>query len=261
MRDGSLWRISGQKVWTSNAAIADVGLALVRTDPAAPKHAGLTAFLVPLDTRGVVVRPLRQMTGGASFAEVFFEDALVSDDLRLGDVGGGWGVATSTLATERTSTGDRSHAMTGRALALLQTLARREHRDDAVVRQQLADVAIRLQVARHYQLRMQSLPDDGRPAAARTLDKLMLADNLRRLGELACTLLGPRILADTGEWGTFGWSRWVLGATGYRIGGGTDEVLRNMVAERVLGLPREPAPRGPVPQGAERQPAAPREPR
>jgi alkylation response protein AidB-like acyl-CoA dehydrogenase len=241
-RDGDQWWITGQKVWTSNAQFADVGLALVRTDPDAPKHRGLTAFLVPMHASGVEVRSLRQLTGGASFTEVYLDDVAVDDARRVGDVGAGWGVAVSALTAERGSTGDRSHAMTGRAVSLLRALATRDDtRTDPIVRQSLADLEIRLRVASFHQRRMQAVPPDALRGPERALDKLMLSDNLERIGRAAASLLGPRLTADTGEWGTYAWRSWVLGAPGYRLGGGTDEVLKTMIAERLLGLPKEPA--------------------
>lgn len=239
--DGRSWRIDGQKVWTSNAQFADIGLALVRTDPDAPKHRGLTMFVVPMRTSGVEIRPLRQMTGGASFCEVFLTDVVVPDRYRLGAPGAGWKVATDTLAAERRSTGDRSHELTARAVQLLWLLAERAGRTgDPLVRDAWARVYSQIRAARAYQLRMQETPDEYLTGAERSLDKLMLVATLRDIGALALELLGPAFVADTGEWGTFGWNRWLMGALGYRIAGGTDEVLRNLVAERVLGLPREP---------------------
>src|SRR5882757_8024169 len=110
-RDDS-WHLDGQKVWTSNGSFAEIGLALVRTDTEAPKHRGLTMFIVPMDTPGVEVRPLRQLTGGASFCEVFLTDVVIDDALRIGPEGEGWKVATRTLAAERRSTGDRNHETT-----------------------------------------------------------------------------------------------------------------------------------------------------
>jgi alkylation response protein AidB-like acyl-CoA dehydrogenase len=240
-QDGDQWWITGQKVWTSNAQFADVGLALVRTDPDAPKHKGLTAFLVPMHAPGVDARPLRQLTGGASFTEVFLDDVAVEDSRRVGEVGGGWAVAVSALTAERGSTGDRSHGMTARAVSLLRALARRDGCSaDPIVRQTLADLEIRLRVARYHQQRMQTVPPEALRGPERALDKLMLSANLERIGEVAASLLGPRITADTGTWGTYAWGSWVLGAPGYRLGGGTDEVLKTMVGERLLGLPKEP---------------------
>lgn len=238
---GGSWRIDGQKVWTSNAQFADIGLALARTDPDAPKHRGLTMFVVPMRTPGVEIRPLRQMTGGASFCEVFLTDVVVPDRYRLGAPGTGWKVATDTLAAERRSTGDRSHELTARAVQLLWLLAERAGRTgDPLIRDAWARVYSQIRAARAYQLRMQETPDEYLTGAERSLDKLMLVATLRDIGALALELLGPAFVADTGEWGTFGWNRWLMGALGYRIAGGTDEVLRNLVGERVLGLPREP---------------------
>jgi alkylation response protein AidB-like acyl-CoA dehydrogenase len=234
--DGEVWRLEGQKVWTSNAQTADIGLVLARTGPTGSKHGGLTVFVVPMDQPGVDVRPLRQLTGGASFTEVFLDGALVPDDHRVGDVGAGWSVATRTLSAERASTGDRSHGLTGRAFEMLKVLGPGGPAD----RQRLADIAIRLRVAQYHQQRMQATPPEQLAGPERAMDKLMLADNMHRIGEAAARLLGPRLTADSGEWGTYAWGRWILGATGYRIGGGTDEVLKTMLAERLLELPREP---------------------
>jgi acyl-CoA dehydrogenase len=235
------WTITGQKVWTSNATFADLGLALVRTDPDAPKHRGLTMFLVPMDAPGIEVRPLRQMTGGASFTEVFLSGVELDDVLRLGDEGAGWTVATAALAGERKTVGDRSHETNARAVELLRTLAGRTGRNaDPLVRDEWARVHGRLRLARFQQQRMQALPEGSLSGAERAMDKILLADNQRRVGELAARLLGPAFAADTGEWGTFNWNRWLMGSMGYRIAGGTEEVLKIMLAERVLGLPREP---------------------
>jgi alkylation response protein AidB-like acyl-CoA dehydrogenase len=235
------WRLDGQKVWTSNAQFADIGLALVRTDPDAPKHRGLTMFLVPMRSPGVLVRPLRQLTGGASFCEVFLDDVVVPDSLRIGEVGAGWVVASDTLAHERRATGDRSHEIVARATELLWILATRTGRDgDPLVRDSWARLYANVRAARFQQQRMQATPEDVLTGAERAVDKLLLVDNLRAIGALALDLLGPRFVADTGEWGTFNWNRWLMGSLGYRIAGGTDEVLRNLLAERILGLPREP---------------------
>lgn len=239
-QDGADWVLDGQKVWTSNATFADLGLALVRTDPDAPRHRGLTMFLVPMDADGVEVRPLRQLTGGASFTEVFLTGVRVPDGHRIGAVGAGWSVALGALAGERRAVGDRSHELTARAWSLLGELATRSGRgDDPLVRDALVRLYGRLRIARFQQQRMQAAgPSPG--GAERAVDKLLLTTNLRLVGELAAELAGPAFVADTGEWGTFGWNRWALGALGYRIAGGTEEILRTMLAERVLALPKEP---------------------
>jgi alkylation response protein AidB-like acyl-CoA dehydrogenase len=235
------WHLNGQKVWTSNGTFADLGLALVRSDKEAPKHRGLTMFLVPMDTPGIDVRPLRQMTGGASFCEVFLTDVVVNDSMRLGGEGEGWKAATKTLAAERRSTGDRNHEMNARAVQLLWQLVVRTGRDaDPLVREAWARVFTRAQTARFQQIRMEAVPDAELIGTERAIDKLFLVQTLRAIGEFAAQQLGPSFVADTGEWGTYGWNRWLMGALGYRIAGGTDEVLRGMLAERLLGLPREP---------------------
>ena len=239
-RDGTGWRLTGQKIWTSNGRFAGIGLALIRTDPTAPKHRGLTTFLVPMKQPGVEVRPIRQLTGGTSFCEVFLDGAQVPDSLRLGEEGNGWRVATSALANERRDASDRSHDLLARAQRLLGILADRAGRaDDPLVRDSLAQLYIRLRVARLHQLRTQATASQPITQTSGTIDKLLVAANLREIGELAAELLGPAFAADTGEWGTFGWTKWMLGALGYRIAGGTEEVLKTMLAERVLGLPRE----------------------
>ncbi|MDG4668073.1 acyl-CoA dehydrogenase family protein [Mycobacterium sp. 236(2023)] len=239
--DGDGWRLNGQKVWTSNAQIADFGLALARTDPSAAKHAGLTMFVVPMDAAGVVIRPLRQMTGGASFTEVFLDDVVVTAEAVVGAVGSGWKVATGALAGERKAVGDRTHEITDRAVGMLRELAVREGAmSDPHVRQHFSQVYSTLRIARFQQQRVQAIPDAQLSGAERAIDKLMVSSNLRAIGEVAAEVLGPKLAADTGEWGTFGWNKWIMGAMGYRIAGGTEEILKTMLAERVLSLPREP---------------------
>jgi alkylation response protein AidB-like acyl-CoA dehydrogenase len=241
-RHGDGWVLDGQKVWTSNAHLADVGLCLARSEPDAAKHRGLTMFLVPMDTPGIEVRPLRQMTGGASFNEVFLDGARLPGESRVGAEGEGWRVTLSALTAERGSVGHRSHSQMARALALLRALAERDGRSsEPGIRQVLADLEVRLRVARYHQQRMQAVPPERLVGPEGAIDKLMVSANLTRLGAVASTLLGPRLVADTGEWGTYAWAALVLGAPGMRLGGGTDEVLKTLVGERLLGLPREPA--------------------
>jgi alkylation response protein AidB-like acyl-CoA dehydrogenase len=235
------WRLDGQKVWTSNGNFADIGLALTRTDPDVAKHKGLTMFVVPMDTPGIQVRQLRQMTGGASFCEVFLDNVVIPDALRIGEPGSGWSVATNTLAHERRATGDRSHELVARATELLWILAQRKGRDtDPLIRDAWAKLYANVRAARFQQERMQETPEQALTGAERSMDKLLLVANLRAIGALALELLGSSFVADTGEWGTYNWNKWLMGSLGYRIAGGTDEVLRNLLGERVLGLPREP---------------------
>ncbi|MFG2028598.1 acyl-CoA dehydrogenase family protein [Streptomyces sp. NPDC048825] len=240
-REGEDWVIDGQKVWTSGAQFADFGLLLARTDPDVVKQAGITAFLVPMDTSGVEVRPIRQMSGGASFNEVFLSGVRVPDRLRIGRPGQGWEVASTTLAFERTASGSGNRRKGGTfpdVLALARSL---ERTGDPLVRQQLADLYVRtaLRAATVDRVARASAAGD-RPGPEASLTKLMASDLLSRTGQVAAELMGARISADTGEPGTFAWTQHLLGAPGYRLAGGTDQIQRNLIGERVLKLPPEP---------------------
>ena len=246
VRTGRNWVLTGRKVWSSGAQHADIGEILCRTDPDAPRHQGLTAFVVDMAAPGVSVRPLRQMTGGASFNEVLLDGVAVPDDHRLGGEGEGWGVAVTTLSHERGAVGGGAAALdVARLVELLRWLGKDR---DPLLRQQLADVYVHLCVARATRLRALMEREAGRPPGpAGAVAKLSLTATLRRVSDLLTEALGPRLTADTGEWGTFTWAELVLGAPGLRIAGGTDEVQKNVIAERVLGLPREPRPDTPPP--------------
>ena len=230
------WVLNGQKVWSSGAQFASWGELIARTDSAAPKHAGMTAFLVPLDTPGVEIRPIRQMSGGSSFNEVFLSNVRIPDELRLGAVGQGWKVALTTLGFERGGSGSRGVGGSfERLLGLARWLGRT---DDPVIRQQLASVYIHQQIRRMNAARVAAAAAAGQPPGPEgSIGKLLWVAGLTEIGQVAGTLLGPRLIADTGEWGTFAWNDHVLGAPGYRIAGGSDEIQRNIIAERVLGLP------------------------
>jgi alkylation response protein AidB-like acyl-CoA dehydrogenase len=235
------WSISGQKVWTSGAQFADWGLAIVRHDTELPKHQGLTAFLVPLDAPGVEVRPIRQMTGGSSFNEVFLDDVRIGDQLRIGEVGAGWRVALATLSHERDHSAGPGRRLGGGFDQLVATATRRGAHLDPVLRQSIADLYVHLRAEQLLNRRAAIARAAGaEPGPAESLGKLVWSQNLTRVGEVAAEVLGPRLAADTGEWGTFAWTQHLLGAPGYRIAGGSDEIQRNIIGERVLGLPREP---------------------
>ena len=243
VRDGDEWVLTGQKVWTSGAQYSDIGEVICRTDPDLPKHKGLTGFVVDMHAPGVEVVPLRQMTGGASFNEVFFNEVRVPDDHRLGDVNQGWTVALTTLMNERASIGAGGG---GGGLGLANSVRLSEMLrhfgldQDPVHRQALADLYIKFQVAKFTNQRaLDKIKAGQAPGPEMSIAKMALTQNLTQTAEFVASVLGPRLVADTGEWGTYAWSQFVLGTPGMRIAGGTDEVLRNIVGERVLGLPKD----------------------
>jgi alkylation response protein AidB-like acyl-CoA dehydrogenase len=241
-RDGDEWRITGQKVWTSGAQYSDIGEIICRTDPDLPSHKGLTGFVIDMKAPGVEVRPLRQMTGGASFNEVFFNDVRVPDANRLGDVNHGWSVAITTLMNERASIG--AGGAGGGSVASMARLIGMVHHyeldEDPLVRQSLADLYIHNKVAAYNNQRaMDKIKSGQLPGPEMSIAKLSLTMNMRRTAEFLAQVLGARVVADTGEWGTYAWSQFILGIPGMRIAGGSDEVMRNIVGERVLGLPKD----------------------
>jgi alkylation response protein AidB-like acyl-CoA dehydrogenase len=243
LRDGDEWVLNGQKVWTSGAQYSDIGEIITRTstDPDS-RHRGLTMFVVDMHAPGVEVRPLRQMTGGASFNEVFFTDVRVPGEFLLGDVDQGWTVALTTLMNERMAIGGGSIAPGQGLSQRLQQLARHLDRAaDPGVRQALADIYINSSVARFTTMRAVAKLRAGQlPGPEASTLKLALTNNLQRISTAVSSILGPRLIADTGEWGTYAWADMLLGVPGLRVAGGTDEVMRNIVGERVLGLPKEP---------------------
>jgi acyl-CoA dehydrogenase len=246
-RDGDAWVVNGQKVWTSNAQHAGIGEIICRTDPDAPKHAGMTAFLVDMDLPGVDVRPLRQMTGGAGFNEVFFDDVRIPDDHRLGEVGGGWGVALTTLMNERASIGSgmglgRGPGPFERLIALTRVVGAA---GDPIARDRLMRLYTDHKVMGWTGRRaLEQMRASGIPGPEMSILKLAGTLHLLDTADYAAWVLGPRVAADCGEWGTFAWSTLVCGVPGARLGGGSDEIVRNIIGERVLGLPREPRPAG-----------------
>jgi alkylation response protein AidB-like acyl-CoA dehydrogenase len=241
VRDGNEWVVNGQKVWTSGAPHAAYGELIARTDGGAPKHKGMTAFLVPLDLPGTEIRPIRQMTGGSSFSEVFFSDVRLPDGLRLGDVGDGWRVALTTLGFERSHSG-ASRRRPGGTFEQLAAAARHFGRaGEPPVRQGLADLYIGATLLRLNAERVAAAARAGHaPGPEGSIGKLAWTQHMARMTAVASVILGPRLAADTGEWGAYAWNEHVLGAPGYRIAGGSDEIQRTIIGERVLGLPAEP---------------------
>jgi alkylation response protein AidB-like acyl-CoA dehydrogenase len=240
VRDGDEWIVNGQKVWTSGARQSDLGMLLARTDPDQPKHRGITWFVLDMRSPGIEIRPLRQITGASHFNEVFLTDVRVPDAAAVGGLNAGWGVAMTTLANERTFIGG-----SGRALGFheLVTLARTHGvAGQPVVRQELAASFIRSQLARYLGLRIRTMTARGRsPHAEASIGKLVAAQNLKRNAELALAIEGAGgALAGADAPVSGAWQQAFLSAPSIRIAGGSDEVQRNVIGERVLGLPGEP---------------------
>ncbi|MCW2784697.1 MAG: Acyl-CoA dehydrogenase FadE34 [Marmoricola sp.] len=244
VQDGDVWRLTGQKVWTSVAHQAQLGMALCRTNPDVPKHKGITAFLVDLASPGVEIRPLRQMNGGAEFNEVFLTDVVVPDDHRLGEIDGGWRVALTTLMNERASVGGENEGALARVLSdgfLASLLHETGHGADPAARRRLAEITADLTAADYLNRQtVRRLVGGAEPGPEASVSKMMWAQNLTRVAHLAAELVGPRLTADTGAWGTYSWTELLLGSPAFRILGGTEEILKNILGERVLGLPKEP---------------------
>jgi acyl-CoA dehydrogenase len=182
------------------------------------------------------------MSGGSSFNEVFFTGVEVPDEARLGEIGQGWQVALTTLGFERAASGAGAQQPGGSFAQVAATARQLGRAGDPLVRQMLADLYVRSEVQRRYAEKMTQSAAAGAPGEDGSVLKLMWSANLTRVSAVVTELLGPRLVADTGEPGLFGWSEHVLGAPGYRIAGGTEEIQRNIIAERVLGLPRDPRP-------------------
>ena len=240
-RDGEEWIVTGQKVWTSGAQFSDIGEIITRTSPDKPKHKGITMFVVDMKAPGVEIRPLRQMTGGASFNEVFFNEVRIPDSHRLGEIDEGWGVALTTLMNERAAIGGGGGGGSVGFTRFREMVRHLGLDDDPLVRQRLADIYIRANVARLTSLRSMAKVRAGQaPGPEMSIGKLALTQGMQLTVKALTEILGPRLIADSGEWGTYAWAEFVLGMPGGRIAGGTDEIMRNIVGERVLGLPKEP---------------------
>ncbi len=229
------WSVTGQKVWTSGAATADFALLLARSEPLAGR-AGLSCFALDMRSPGVEVRPLRQMSGGYHFNEVFLDDVHVADQALIGSPGGGWAVLRTMLSSERAAIGGGT---SGRAAGQLVTLARRLGRtDEAIVRQVVAAAYCRERVLDLLQVRVNA--SAGVPAGG-SVTKLLYSEHARRTADAAMCVLGAS--ATTPDYPESGpWVERLLFAPGLRLGGGTDEIQRNTIAERGLGLPRELRP-------------------
>jgi alkylation response protein AidB-like acyl-CoA dehydrogenase len=233
VRDGDDWVVSGQKTWCSGGHYADFGILLARTDPGVPKHKGITYFLLDMRTPGVEIRPLRMMTGHAHFNEVFLNQVRIPDSARLGPVGQGWGVAMTTLMHERMAIGGIEGMLQVEEL-IAHLRQHREHLDDAL-RAEIGQLYARMRSLDLLNARVITKLGRGQnPAAEAAVMKLAIARVFSQATDLALRAMGPAGLARAGKWqGQF------LSAPSYHIAGGTDEVQKNVAAERVLGLPRE----------------------
>jgi len=240
--DGT-WTINGSKIWTTGAQFSDYGIILTRTDPNVPKHKGLTMFYIDMKDPGVDIRPIKQASGGSGFNEIFFTDVKVKDSQRLGEVGQGWTVALTTLMHERLAVGGGAGG--GLDVPQLVQLARDLELEDgpaiknAAVREKIADWYVRSAGLRWTTFRtMTALSQGKQPGPEASIAKIVVASKLQDLSAFAMELEGEAGILQGAEapmHGLFqgGW----LSAPGLRIAGGTDEILRNIIAERVLGLP------------------------
>jgi len=232
------WKINGQKVWTSGAQYCSRGLATVRTDPDAPKHAGITTVIIDMKAPEVEVRPLRQITGGSEFNEVFFNDVFIPDEDVVGAPNSGWTVARATLGNERVSIGGSGSFYEGLAVKLAQLAQQRADRLAG------AEIRVGYYLAEDHALRLLNLRRAARsvegagPGPEGNVTKLKLAEHMVEGGAISAALLGPEIALLDGPGAVVG--RMIMGARGMAIAGGTSEVTRNQIAERILGMPRDP---------------------
>jgi alkylation response protein AidB-like acyl-CoA dehydrogenase len=245
-RDGDAYRIDGHKLWTSLGRFADYMILLARTDPSAPKHAGISYFLAPLRIPGVEVRPLTKLTGEGGFNQVIFSGARIPADALLGREGQGWELATATLSFERGASEGSAGAsgMGGASLDQLIALLRSappQLRDDAVLRDRLAALAIEATALRHAGARMR-LPGlvADRPQALPLMAKLVGTEHAQRVAELGCEIAGyaGTLWKDAAVPGSGEWPHSYMSSFAGTIAGGTSEILRNVLGEKVLGLPK-----------------------
>jgi alkylation response protein AidB-like acyl-CoA dehydrogenase len=237
LQDDGSWRLSGQKVWTTNAQFAAYGLLLARTDSDVPKHKGLTMFIVPMDAEGVTIRGLRQISGEAEFNEVFFDDVAIDADAVLGGVGNGWGTALTTLMFERVTIGLGGEGMGYNSTRFAGAIAADEHaRRDPEIRHQLGEIASELLAVRFTGYRTLTALQKGQiPGPEAGLAKVTIVSGAIKAGDLIADVLGPDTLLEDSEW-----SYMISFLPGLKSAGGTEEILRNTIGERVLGLPPEP---------------------
>ena len=244
-KHGDTWTVNGSKIWTTGAQFSDYGILLTRTDANVPKHKGLTMFYLSMKSPGVEIRPIKQASGGSGFNQIFFTDVKIPDSQRLGEVGQGWQVALTTLMHERLAVGGGQGG--GLDVPQLMQLARTLELEDgpaiknAAVRERIADWYVKSAGLRYTTFRtMTALSRGQQPGPEASIAKVVVAAKLQDLSAFAMELEGEAGILQGNEapmHGLFqgGW----LSSPGLRIAGGTDEILRNIIAERVLGLPQD----------------------
>lgn len=245
VRDGDDWIVNGQKVWTSFAAAADYGMLIARTDPDVPKHNGITFFMLPMRQPGVEVRPIHQITGESEFNEVFLTDARVPDANRIGAPGEGWAVLQVALGYERRLMGDvaRTARRKEKSSGLIDSARDAGCLDDPHIRQQIARVQALATVNRWNNQRAKTSADRAESATLLALGKIAMSRILHETARVQTEIVGPESMLcgsenPVGDAVTFR----ALNAYFTSIGGGTDQIQRNIIGERVLGLPKEPDP-------------------
>jgi alkylation response protein AidB-like acyl-CoA dehydrogenase len=235
VRDGDDWVVNGQKTWCSGAQHAEFGILIARTDPSVPKHQGITYFLIDMSSPGIEVRPLVEMSGEAHVNEVFLNDLRVPDSARLGEVGQGWAVTQTTLMNERMAMGGLSSMLDFDGLQK-HVIEQAQGAVDPLVRDELAGIYAQLKTLQLLNARVVTKLGKGQiPTAESSVMKLALARMLSAAADLGVRVQGPRGLARRGFW-----QNEFLFGPAWHIAGGTDEVQKNVCAERVLGMPRDP---------------------
>ena len=242
VQDGDNWIINGQKVWTSGAHFCDYGILVVRHDPSLAKHKGMTFFFVDMKSKGIDIKPIKQITGGSSFNEVYFNDVVIPDSQRLGEIGDGWKVAITTLMNERLAVGDANGADVEEAFKWA------KGQDDSgellitnkSVRSSMADWYCEANGLKNTKLRTMSALSKGEtPGPEASITKIVSANKLQDIGNFGMDSLDMSGMLKTENAEIQSFQNAWLGAPGLRIAGGTDEILKNIIAERVLGLPQD----------------------
>ena len=242
VQDGDKWIINGQKVWTSGAHFSDYGILVVRHDPNLDKHKGMTFFFVDMKSPGIEVKPIKQITGGSSFNEVYFTDVVIPDSQRLGEIGDGWKVAITTLMNERLAVGDANGADAEEAFKWA------KNQDDSgeplinnkSARASIADWYCEANGLKNTKLRTMSALSKGEtPGPEASITKIVSANKLQDIGNFGIDSLDMAGMLKPDNLDVQSFHNAWLGAPGLRIAGGTDEILKNVIAERVLGLPQD----------------------